>query len=137
VDVYDLIGGRAAWTVLGLPTEGQVGDRRRVSQYVLPAPSVGIDATIADATRLGAGEHPIAVTSASGVLLGALQATSLGLPERTPVERVMISAPGTVRPDLRVDEVLEQLRKEGLGHVYVTTASGVLIGLVVRGEVHV
>ena len=37
--VSDVIGGRAAWTVLGLPTEGQIGDRRRVSAFVLPAPS--------------------------------------------------------------------------------------------------
>jgi CBS domain-containing protein len=123
--------------VLGLPTEGQIGDRRRISQYVLPAPSVGIDATIADIVRLDAGVQPIAVVSGDGVLVGAVQPTALGLPASTPVEPVMISAPGTVRPDMRVEEVLEQLKQDGLDHIYVTTASGVLIGLVIPGRIHV
>lgn len=135
--MYDLIGGRAAWTVLGLPTEGQIGDRRRISQYVAPAPSVGIDATIRDVVRLGCGDAPCAVLGSGGVLLGVVQTTALGLPATTPVERVMITAPGTIRPDVRVDDVLQQLQDDGLDHVYVTTASGVLIGLVVPGDVHV
>lgn len=135
--MYDLIGGRAAWTVLGLPTEGQIGDRRRISQFVLPAPSVGIDATIGDVARLNGGDVPTAVLGAGGVLLGAVQPTALGLPANTSVERVMITAPGTIRPDLRVEAALRQLDDDGLDHVYVTTASGVLIGLVVPGDVHV
>lgn len=135
--MYDLIGGRAAWTVLGLPTEGQIGDRRRVSQYVLPAPSVGIDSTIGDVVRLDRGDVPTAVLGEGGVLLGVVQPTALGLPADTPVEAVMITAPGTIRPDLRVEEALRQLHDDGLDHVYVTTASGVLIGLVVRDDVHV
>jgi CBS domain-containing protein len=42
----------------------------------------------------------------------------------------MIPAPGPIRPDLRVDEVVERFEKDGLDHVLVTTAFGVLIGLV-------
>jgi CBS domain-containing protein len=122
---------------LGLPTEGQIGDRRRVSQYVVPAPAVGIDATIGDVVRLDSGGLPTAVLGAGGVLLGVLQPSALGLPTSTPVERVMITAPGTIRPDLRVDDAVRQLRADGLDHVYVTTASGVLVGLVIPGDVHV
>lgn len=135
--MYDLIGGRAAWTVLGLPTEGEVGDRRRISKYVLTAPSVGIDATIHDARQLDSGDLPVAVVSLAGVLLGALQPSAFALADETLVERVMISAPGTIRPDKRVEEALEQVSKDGLDHVYVTTVSGILVGLVIPGEVHV
>lgn len=135
--MYDLIGGRAAWTVLGLPTEGQIGDRRRISKYVLAAPSVGIDATILDARRLDSNDLPVAVVSSAGVLLGAVQPSAFALADETPVERVMISAPGTIRPDKRVEEVLEQLSKDRLDHVYVTTVSGILVGLIIPGEVHV
>jgi CBS domain-containing protein len=123
--------------VLGLPTEGQIGDRRRISQYVVAGPSVGIDATIADVGRLDGVDLPTAVLGADGVLLGVLQPTALHLPASTPVERVMITAPGTIRPDLRVEDVLRQLHDDGLDHVYVTTASGVLVGLVIPGDVHV
>ena len=136
-EVFDLIGGRAAWTALGFPTEGQVGDRRRVSQYVLDAPHVGVDATIADAVAVAAAERPVAVLSTDGVLVGSLSTVSLALPGDTLVEEVMVTAPGTIRPDLRVEEALEQLREDGLDHVYVTTVSGVLVGLIVQGHVHV
>lgn len=133
----DLIGGRAAWTVLGLPTEGQVGDRRRVSQFVLEARTVGIDATIADVLAQGEWSAPAAVVGPGGVLLGAMQPTAAALPGPTPVEQAMTSAPGTIRPDLRIDEVMSQLDEDHLDHIFVTTASGVLVGLIIPGETHV
>ena len=104
---------------------------------MLAAPSVGIDATIHDARQLGSGDLPVAVVSVAGVLLGALQPSAFALADETPVEQVMISAPGTIRPDKRVEEALEQVSKDGLDHVYVTTVSGILVGLVIPGEVHV
>ena len=108
-----------------------------MSQYVLDAPRVSSDATIADARALGAGDRPVAVVSDEGVLVGALHTVALRLPGSTRVEDVMVTAPGTIRPELRVDEALEQLRSDGLDHVYVTAVSGVLIGLIVVGDVHV
>jgi CBS domain-containing protein len=132
-----MVGGRAAWTVLGLPTEGQIGDARRISHYVLAAPTVNIASTIAGAASVAEADLPVAVVSDDGVLLGALSTTALGLPARRPVEAVMIPAPATIRPDLRVDKVIKQLNEDKLEHVYVTTASGVLVGIVVREETHV
>ena len=46
--MYDLIGGRATWTALGLPTEGSLGDRRRIAHYVEPAGTVPFKGTVAD-----------------------------------------------------------------------------------------
>ena len=135
--MYDLIGGRASWTVLGLPTEGHIGDRRRISSVAQQAGSVSIDATIADVVALGNLEHAVAVLSPSGVLLGALHVESCSLPPDTPVDRAMVSAPGTIRPDLRIDEVVQRLRKDKLDEVFVTTVSGVLVGLVVMSELRV
>lgn len=134
--MYDLIGGRAAWTVLGLPTEGQVADSRRISSAVAPAPSVSVSATVDDVVALGSVEFPIAVLGPDRVLLGALQPTVVGLPRDTPVERAMIPAPGTIRPDMRIDDVARQLREDGLDHVYVTTVAGVLLGLIVTKDLH-
>jgi CBS domain-containing protein len=71
------------------------------------------------------------------VLLGSVAHTALGLDPQTPVERVMNPAPGTIRPDERVDDVMQQIDKDHLDHVYVTTADGVLVGIVLRGETHV
>ena len=133
----DLIGGRAAWTVLGLTTEGQVGDARRISQYVQPARSVDIGATIADVIALGDVRFAVPVLGPGDVVVGAVQPTARGLPTETRIEAVMIPAPGTIRPDLRVDDVVRQLREDHLDHVLVTTVSGVLVGLVVTDELHV
>lgn len=69
--VHDLIGGRAAWTVLGLPTEGHVADRRRIGRHLRTAPTVSIDSTIGDVRALDSDGGPIAVVDADGVLLGA------------------------------------------------------------------
>jgi CBS domain-containing protein len=123
--------------VLGLPTEGHVGDRRRISSVVQPAPSVSINSTIDDVLALGRVEHPIAVLGPERILLGALQPTARGLPGATPVEQAMIPAPGTIRPDMRIDDVAEQLQKDRLDHIFVTTVAGVLLGLIVTDELHV
>ena len=135
--VYDLIGGRAAWTALGLPTEGAVGDRRRISHYVEVVPTVSPDHTIADVQALGESRFPVPVVDDDGVLFGAIHPTACGLPPATAVRDVMVPAPGTIRPELRVDEVAEQLAKDGLAHVFVTAVNGVLIGRVVTAELHV
>jgi len=134
--VYDLIGGRAAWTALGLPTEGSVGDRRRISNHLADAVRVALDATIADVVQLGAQRFPVAVVH-DGVLVGAVDPTARALPADTPVERVMVPAPGTVRPELRIEEAVEQLRTDGLDHVFVTAVDGTLRGMLITENLHV
>ncbi len=135
--MFDLVGGRAAWIVEGLPTEGQIGDRRRIRDHVAPAPSVPIDATAGDIVTLGELRFPVAVVDAEHVLLGAVAPVAATVPADTPVERLMISAPGTIRPDLRVEEVAKRLSDDQLDHVFVTTTSGRLLGIVVTEDLHV
>jgi CBS domain-containing protein len=133
-DVYDLIGGRAAWTVLGMPTEGVVGDRRRIAQYVQPVDRVGLDSTFGDLPD--GGGRPIGVVDDAGVLVGAVSSGHHQVPADTVVTRIMDPSPRTVRPDLRVDDVLAELRDEGADHAFVTTSSGILIGLIVTTQTH-
>ena len=135
--VHDLVGGRAAWTAQGLPTEGSVGDRGRISQHLAKVATVGIGATIADVRDLGKSRWPVAVTSDDGILLGAVHPTAFDLPLSTPVERIMVPAPGTIRPELRISEAVEQLRRDGLDHVFVTAVNGALLGLAVTEDLHV
>jgi len=130
VDVYMLEGGRAAWTVLGLPTEGQVGDARRVGQRAVDVPTVPVDATVKNVLALGEIAYTVVVLGPDDVVVGALRPTVRALPPRTLVRDVMIPAPSTIRPDLRVEEVARRFAKDGLDHLLVTTVNGVLIGLV-------
>jgi rhodanese-related sulfurtransferase len=133
-EVYDLIGGRAAWTALGLPTEGSVGDRRRISQYVEAPRTVKVTGTIADVPD---GDDPVAVVGDDGVLLGSLDAIAAELPADTPVRRAMSPAPGTIRPELRVEEVAKRLHDDALDHIFVTAVNGTLLGIVVTERLHV
>jgi rhodanese-related sulfurtransferase len=135
--VHDLIGGRAAWTAQGLPTEGAIGDRRRISGYVRNVATVGIDATIADVIALGEQPHRVAVLDDDGILLGSVDPGAAALAPSTRVADVMVPAPGTIRPELRIEEVTEQLRRDALADVFVTAVNGTLLGLVVTDELHV
>jgi predicted transcriptional regulator len=134
--VHDLVGGRAAWTALGFPTEGQIGDARRIAQYVQTTPTVRTGATVAELASLEA-RFPIPVLADSDVVIGAVHPTARGLPPDTPVDDVMVPAPSTIRSEMRVDDVVRQLRRDGVDHVLVTTVAGRLVGLVVTDELHV
>ncbi|HEY4607840.1 MAG TPA: CBS domain-containing protein [Ilumatobacteraceae bacterium] len=135
--MFVLVGGRAAWTVQGLPTEGQIGDRRRVSRFVEPVATVRVDSTIADVRALADREPPVVVISDRNVVLGLVEEVASALPGDTPVEALMVPAPGTIRPDVRVDDALRQLRGDGLAYSLVTTARGELLGIVRVSNVHV
>ena len=123
--------------MLDLPTEGQIGDRWRVSKFVEPVGTVGFGATIADVRALADRRPPVVVISDGNIVLGLIEDTASRLPGDTPVARLMVSAPGTIRPDVRVDDALEQLRRDGLAYSLVTTARGELLGIVRPDEVHV
>jgi rhodanese-related sulfurtransferase len=132
-EVYDLIGGRASWTALGLPTEGTVADRRRISHYVETATTVAVDGVVGDVPDWSG---PVAVLDDDGILLGALDPTAQGLPPDTPVATAMTPAPGTIRPELRIEEVARRLRDDSLDHVLVTAVNGTLLGIVRRDQLH-
>jgi hypothetical protein len=74
------------------------------------------------------------VVDGDGVLLGAVDRAALALPPSTPVETAMIPAPGTIRPDLRLDDAIKQLTDDGLAYSFVSTARGELLGVLVRDQ---
>lgn len=127
--MFDLIGGRATWTAIGLPTEGAVGDRGRIASVVKQVDSVPFHSTMADVRRR-ATRYPVAVLGSNGVLVGSIDDDAASLPGETPVPQVMKPAPRTIRGELRIDKAAERLRKDRLDHVFVTTVNGALLGLV-------
>ena len=121
-----------------MPTEGSVGDRGRISSAVRPAPAVTIDSTVRALVELGApADDTIAVVDDHGALLGAVDSTAVALPPDTPIERIMMPAPSTIRPDLRIAEVVKRLRKDRLDRIFVTAVNGTLFGVVSLKELDV
>jgi rhodanese-related sulfurtransferase len=129
--VHDLIGGRGAWTALGLPTEGSIGDRHRIAQFAADVPTVAIDATLGDLVGLDEERFPVPVVDRDGVLLGAVDPSAAAKPSTTPVAEVMAPAPRTLRPEVRLDDARKQLRDDRLDHALVTAVNGVLVGRIV------
>lgn len=124
--------------MLGLPTEGAVGDRRRISSVVRPARAVSIGATVHDVVALDPDDgETIAIVDDHNTLLGAVHPGAGALPPDTPVERIMMPAPSTIRPDLRIDEVVARLRKDRLDRIFVTAINGNLFGVAVLKDLHV
>ena len=134
--VYDLIGGRATWTALGLPTEGSVADRRRISNFVSVADTTPFRSTIGDVRRRSL-RYPVAVVGRHGVVVGSLEEAADALADDTPVSRVMVPAPATIRSEKRVEDVVRQLHDDGVQRVFVTTVSGALMGQVFADELHI
>ena len=99
-------------------------------QRAAEVPTVSVDATVADVLAVGDIPYTVVVLGPDDVVVGALRPTVRALPPKTRVRDVMIPAPSTIRPDLRVEEVARRFAKDGLDHLLVTTASGVLVGLV-------
>jgi rhodanese-related sulfurtransferase len=136
--VFDYLPGRIGWVARGLPTEGEVGDRDRVGLIArrdLPRCRAGD--TLGEAAKQMGDEDWCVVVDADDVVLGLVRSEALAMePDRT-VDTAMIPAPGTVRPHLRAHDLARQLDRDRLDRVLVTTAEGVLIGLVRREDLRV
>jgi len=134
-DVADFVAGRAAWTADGRPTQGEIADRDRILPRVRQdVPRCPPDATLAVA-RSAIGEWELCcVVDDDGVLLGIVRSDALVGPGELPLRDLVVTGPGTVRPDARVTEMAEQLDRDRLDHVLVTSFSGRLIGLLRRSD---
>jgi len=119
-----------------MPTDGSVGDDRRIAHFVEAVITVPFAGTMA-AVPVDA-DDIVVVVDPLGVVAGALDArTATSLPATTPVVDVMDPAPGTIRPEKTIDEVAQQLHGDGVDHVLVTTTAGVLLGIVRAEHLHV
>src|SRR4051794_33872175 len=117
-----------------MPTQGSLADRRRIVHYLEAVATVPFDGTIADLPTDA--DDIVAVVGPPGVLVGSVDVHAVSLPAATAVADVMEPAPGTIRQEKSVDEVVQQLRDDGLGQVFVTTIGGVLLGVVRTERLH-
>lgn len=130
-DVYRYQAGKADWFAAGLPREGTEAHIPRVADVALrDVATCRLDERAADVhDRMRAGEWEVAVVlDAERVVLGVVDAE---VPSADPatVEQVMEPAPVTFRPHLRIGEMPEYFKKQGIRQALVTTSDGVLIGL--------
>jgi predicted transcriptional regulator len=138
-EVYRYHPGKVDWVAGGLPSEGRLAHQPRIEDIAhqgVPTCQIGETLRAARARLEDTGFELCAVVNDQRVVLGAITRKMLdkGTPD-TPVEHVMVTAPSTYRPNVSVDEMAQHMADTDRHVVLVTTADGVLVGLIRREEV--
>jgi CBS-domain-containing membrane protein len=82
------------------------------------------------AVVIDAAGHPIGVVTKTDVLLHTRRRPPGLEPDDTPVTEVMTPAVFSVRPETPARSVVEQLLELHVHHLFVTDASGVIVGVI-------
>jgi Mg/Co/Ni transporter MgtE len=134
--VYDYVAGKADWLAHNLPVE-------REHEVITAGQLVSADVVTCSLTEpVGEVARSIAdspygfalVSSATGVLLGRIRASTLNVEPDAPAEQVMESGPSTVRPHTPADQLAQRLHDRDLTTAIITTPEGELIGIARRAD---
>jgi CBS domain-containing protein len=136
VTVRRYFGGKADWFANGLPAEGSLTSLPRIAALAdTTVPTCQLGDTIG-AVRARA-EHSglCVVVNKERVVLGMLREKELKSDPALLVDDVMDPSPSTYRPNVSVDEMAQHLTTRTARRVLVSTADGILIGLLHRDAV--
>jgi CBS domain-containing protein len=135
--VYRYIPGKDGWLAMGLPTEGPDAATPRAGDVAdRDTPTCALHDRLGDVRdRLrSSGKTSCIVVNDQRVILGRLRGASLdGDPEQT-VEAVMEAGPTTVRPSEPLDALIGRMQKRKAKSIIVSTAAGVLVGVLRRED---
>ncbi len=135
--VYRYEPGKADWSANGLPMEGWTAGSPKAGDIVRPdVPLCKLDETIGNVrgrTRQE-GWDVCVVVDGDRVVLGRLRKEAFAAPPEATVEDLMESGPTTIRPDVRLESILERLRQRNVDKILVTTTDGQLIGVLFRDD---
>ena len=74
----------------------------------------------------------VVVLNEAGVVLGLLDSEAFENADSASAEEVMEPAPITYRPSLSLEKAMERLHESKKEYALVTTADGILVGLLTR-----
>ncbi|MEP6813481.1 MAG: CBS domain-containing protein [Actinomycetota bacterium] len=100
-------------------------------------PTCSLDARLPEVRErvCAAGWETCIVVNEERVVLGRLGRKTLASDADVSAEAAMTPGPGTVRPSIGADALLERMRARHLTSFLVTTSDGRLVGLVRRGDI--
>ena len=135
--VYRYTPGKDGWLTIGLPTEGPDAATPRAGDVAdRDTPTCSLHERLGDVRdRLRAvSETSCIVVDAQRVILGRVRGESLDGDAEQTVEAVMEAGPTTVRPSEPLDALIERMQKRKTKSIVVSTAAGVLVGVLRREE---
>ncbi len=133
--VYRYTPGKDGWLASDLPTEGHDAATLRAGDVAdRDTPTCGLHDRLGDVRdRLQAtGGTSCIVVDDQRVILGRIRSESLDGDAEQTVEAVMEAGPTTVRPSEPLEALVERMRKRRVGSIIVSTADGVLVGVLRR-----
>jgi CBS domain-containing protein len=136
-DVYDFRAGKKSWGSYGLPREGTNVPERTAGDVAHPdVPTCTLDERLAEVRRLvrAAGWDTCVVVNEQRVVLGRLGRRALAGDDEASIAARMSPGPGTVRPSIGTEALLERMYARKLTSYLVTTPDGRLGGLVRRDD---
>ena len=135
--VYHYTPGKDGWLAMGLPTEGPDAATPRAGDVAdRDTPTCALNDRLGDVReglRLAAKTSCVVVND-QRVVLGRIRGESLGGDPEQTVEAVMEAGPTTIRPSEPLDTLIERMRKRRTGSIVVSTADGVLVGVLRRED---
>ena len=136
-EVHRYTPGKADWAAAGLPLERPGDNRLRAADLARrDAPTCTLEddlAAVRERVR-GAGWDTCVVLDPEGVVVGRLGRAAIAAEDGRTVEEAMREGPGTLRPDVLLEEVVERLRARNLQTALVTTSDGKFLGVIRRDE---
>jgi Mg/Co/Ni transporter MgtE len=136
-EVYDYVAGKSDWAAAGLPTEGHGTGQPtlgRIARRDSPTCHLGERVGEVRGRVVAAGWKTCIVINDQNIVLGRLFDRELQLADDATVGDVMRSGPSTYRPNVKVTEIIDRVRKGNWETVLVTTPEGRLIGLARRED---
>jgi CBS domain-containing protein len=135
--VYRYSPGRDGWLAMGLPTEGPEAATPRAGDVAdRDTPTCAVHdrlGVVRDRLRAAGNTSCIAVND-QRVVLGRVRSESLDGDGEQTVEAVMEAGPTTVRPSEPLDALIGRMQKRRVESIVVSTADGVLVGVLHRGD---
>ena len=136
--MYDYAEGKAGWLAGGLPSEGTRPAGDRVDSHLGPEPVTcppGDTLGGARALMAAADDDECFVLTPGRIVLGRVRLRDVAeAADEISVTDAMFDGPSTYRPNVPVAELGEIMRTKNLARLPITTASGVLLGVVRREE---
>lgn len=129
--------GKADWAAAGLPFEGHLTEHLHAGAVMRTGvPTCRLEDPVAEARRRADadGWTMCIVTDPSGIVLGRLRGDALSTDPGTRVDEVMEPGPTTIRPDTRLEQIVERMQRAKVGTVLVTDVDGRLMGVLFRTD---